>query len=205
MPSLAIVCRPDRAGDAELSAALRAAVTVFVTPVGAPSYAACRQHLAAQDCAFTVQEIADVAPMSAAFQRMLDTCTTPFSMRGDGFTHLVLPRAAAWRAWTVAAGILGLHGTQRTPRAIFERYATYERTRHARPTSQWALRAWTSLFLGRVMTTGSELDLFALLGVLAGRLADDSGASAKDFRRDEHLTGLTAAEAFLDELARRRR
>jgi len=268
--------RAEPAGDERRD--LRAAVTVFVTTVGAPSYAACRQHLAAQDCAFTLQEIADVAPMSAAFQRMLDTCTTPFyvqvdedmllyphavrtlyeqataappnvavvvghlldahvdsvilgvkifrhaivarypfadsqsfemaqidRMRSDGFTHLVLPRAATWRASTVAAGILGLHGTHWTPRSIFERYATYERTRHARPTSQRALRGWTSLFLERVMTTGSELDLFALLGVLAGRLDDDGGAGAKDFRRYQHLTGLTAAEAFLDELVRRRR
>ena len=58
-------------------------LTVFVTTVGAPSYAACRQHLRAQDCAFRLQVIDRVAPMSAAFQRMLDDCRTPFFVQVD--------------------------------------------------------------------------------------------------------------------------
>src|SRR5262249_10493069 len=58
-------------------------VTVFVTTVGAPSYDACRQHLAAQDCAYRLEVIDRVAPMNAAFQRMLDDCQTPFFVQVD--------------------------------------------------------------------------------------------------------------------------
>ena len=68
------------AGPAPIS---RDHVTVFVTTVGAPSYDACRQHLGAQDCAFRLQVIDRVAPMSAAFQRMLDECPTPFFVQVD--------------------------------------------------------------------------------------------------------------------------
>ncbi len=258
---------------------LRGAVTVFVTTVGAPSYAACRDHLAAQDCSFALQVIDHVAPMSAAFQRMLDTCATPFyvqvdedmllyphavrtlyeqaraapptlavvvgwlldahldvpvqgvkifrhavaarypfadagsfeiaqlaRMRPDGYTHAVVPHAADWSGSAVAAGLLGLHGTHWTPLSIFERYATYERARHALPTHHRAVRTWAGLFLERVMTTGSELDLYALMGVisarLAARLAAGDADAAKDYRRYEGLEGFAAVRAFLAELRR---
>ena len=58
-------------------------VTAFVTTVGAPSYAACRDLLDLQDCAVSVEVIDRVAPMSAAFQRMLDRCATPFFVQVD--------------------------------------------------------------------------------------------------------------------------
>lgn len=59
------------------------AVTVFVTTVGAPTFDACLAHLAAQDCRFTLRVIDHVAPMNAAFQRMLDECRTPFYVQVD--------------------------------------------------------------------------------------------------------------------------
>jgi hypothetical protein len=62
---------------------LRDQVTAFVTTVGAPSYEACRVHLAQQDCVVRVETIAHVAPMSAAFQRMHDACTTPYYVQVD--------------------------------------------------------------------------------------------------------------------------
>ncbi len=65
--------------DADLSAS----VTVFVTTVGAPTFEACLAHLAAQDCRVTLRVIAHVAPMHAAFQRMLDDCTTPYFVQVD--------------------------------------------------------------------------------------------------------------------------
>ena len=58
-------------------------VTVFVTTVGAPSYAACRAHLEVQDCTYALEIIDRVAPMNAAFQRMLDRCRTPFFVQVD--------------------------------------------------------------------------------------------------------------------------
>ncbi|MEO8603621.1 MAG: glycosyltransferase family 4 protein [bacterium] len=58
-------------------------VTAFVTTVGAPSYLACRDLLRLQDCAVRLEIIDRVAPMSAAFQRMLDSCETPFFVEVD--------------------------------------------------------------------------------------------------------------------------
>jgi len=62
---------------------LSQAVTVFVTTVGAPTYDACMTHLAAQDCRFSLHVIDHVAPMHAAFQRMLDHCRTPYYVQVD--------------------------------------------------------------------------------------------------------------------------
>jgi hypothetical protein len=62
---------------------LSAEVTVFVSTVGAASFPDCMTHLAAQDCRFGVEVIEGVAPMSAAFQSMLDRCTTPFYVQVD--------------------------------------------------------------------------------------------------------------------------
>lgn len=62
---------------------LREQVTAFVTTVGAPSYRTCRDLLDLQDCAVRLEVIEHVAPMSAAFQRMLDRCTTPFFVQVD--------------------------------------------------------------------------------------------------------------------------
>lgn len=58
-------------------------VTVFVTTVGAPTFDACLQHLRAQDCRASFRLIAGVAPMQAAFQRMLDECRTPYFVQVD--------------------------------------------------------------------------------------------------------------------------
>ena len=62
---------------------LRDQVTVFVTTVGAPSYPACMEHLRFQDSQFHLHEIRNVAPMSAAFQQMVDLCETPFYIQVD--------------------------------------------------------------------------------------------------------------------------
>jgi hypothetical protein len=58
-------------------------VTVFVTTIGAPSYEACMACLRLQDCRFQLKVIENVAPMSVAFQRMLDECTTPYYVQVD--------------------------------------------------------------------------------------------------------------------------
>jgi hypothetical protein len=62
---------------------LSSLVTVYVTTVGAPSFATCMEHLKQQDCTFDIQVIDHVAPMTAAFQRMLDTCRTPYYVQVD--------------------------------------------------------------------------------------------------------------------------
>jgi hypothetical protein len=58
-------------------------LTVFVTTVGAPSFEACLDHLARQDTKFRLEIIEQVAPLSAALQRMLDRCETPYYVQVD--------------------------------------------------------------------------------------------------------------------------
>jgi hypothetical protein len=69
--------RPPRGPD------LSAAVSVFVTSIGAPSYPACRALLDEQDCAVRLEVLEDVRPLSAALQRMLDECKTPYYVQVD--------------------------------------------------------------------------------------------------------------------------
>src|SRR5262245_22053777 len=59
------------------------AVTVFVTTVGAPTFEQCLRHLREQDCKSRLKIIDHVAPMNAAFQRMLDECRTPYYVQVD--------------------------------------------------------------------------------------------------------------------------
>ena len=58
-------------------------VTVFVSTIGASSFSACVAHLAQQDSRFRLRLIKNVAPMSAAFQMMLDSCDTPYYVQVD--------------------------------------------------------------------------------------------------------------------------
>ena len=53
-------------------------VTVFVTTVGDKAYPHCIEALDCQDSRFRFAAIENVAPMSAAFQRMIDDCETPY-------------------------------------------------------------------------------------------------------------------------------
>ena len=62
---------------------LSSAVTVFVTTVGSPTLDTCLAHLREQDSVFGLRVIDGVAPMDAAFQRMLDECTTPYYVQVD--------------------------------------------------------------------------------------------------------------------------
>ncbi|MBX3024625.1 hypothetical protein KF840_06920 [bacterium] len=88
----------------EPGADLSAAVTVFVTTVGAPSFADCMAHLRAQDCRFTLQVIDHVAPMHAAFQRMLDDCRTPYYVQVDEDMLLDPPAVRTLHDWIDGAG-----------------------------------------------------------------------------------------------------
>ena len=58
-------------------------VTVFVTTVGAPTFAACTRFLKQQDCQFRLKIIDSHAPMNAALQKMLDDCETEFYVQVD--------------------------------------------------------------------------------------------------------------------------
>ena len=78
---------------------LSAEVTVFVSTVGAPSFADCMAHLERQDCRFRLRVIENVAPMSAAFQRMLDECETPFYVQVDEDMLLHPPAVRVLHDW----------------------------------------------------------------------------------------------------------
>lgn len=57
--------------------------TVFWITCNSSASAASRAALAAQTCAFRLEVIDHVAPMSAAFQMMLDRCVTPYFVQVD--------------------------------------------------------------------------------------------------------------------------
>ena len=71
---------------------LTESVTVFLTTVGAPSFEPCLEHLHRQDCSFRLEVIDHVAPISAAYQQMLDLCATDFFVILDE-DMLLYPRA----------------------------------------------------------------------------------------------------------------
>jgi glycosyltransferase involved in cell wall biosynthesis len=58
-------------------------LSVFVTTVGSPTLELCLQFLEQQDCSFHVKVISNIAPMSAALQRMLDDSDTEFFVQVD--------------------------------------------------------------------------------------------------------------------------
>lgn len=61
----------------------RSELTVFLITVGEPSFPAARQALEEQDCLFHLDVVWNVAPMSAAFQEMLNRCTTKYYIQVD--------------------------------------------------------------------------------------------------------------------------
>jgi len=249
---------------------LRNLVTVFVTTVGYPTFDACLEHLRAQDSQFTLQIIDHVAPMSAAFQRMLDECTTPYYVQVDedmllypqavrtlyerlvaaeprtvqyvavlydahleraihglkvfkhtvvhrypfrnvhgcewdqirrfraaGYVDIRAPLAGATRH---SADTLGLHGTLWTPPAVYVRFYVLELTRRmGNRTHGWLLDA-APMLLDRFLKGPSEADFYALMGVLAGSLAETlTTGQERDYRTYDHTPGFASLQRFVEE------
>lgn len=125
-------------------------------------------------------------------------------LTADGFVDMRLPIADHF---TPSEVTLGEHGTAWTPRSVFERYLTLERKirRHseAAPTTS---ATWVDehalFFLTRYLESGAELDLYALMGVLAGRLAPVGGRGReKDYRDYDELPGFCALVQFVEQAA----
>jgi hypothetical protein len=102
---------------------------------------------------------------------------------------------------------LGEHGYAWTPRTVYERYFTMENKmrRHtdATPTTSgtW-IEEHAHVFLTRYLAGGAPLDLYSLMGILAGRLAPNSGPGReKDFREYDRLPGFDAAVCFVEQAA----
>lgn len=63
---------------------LTSEITVFVTTIGdEPNFTDCMNHLRNQTSLFTLNVIKNVAPMSAAFQNMIDSCLSPYYVQVD--------------------------------------------------------------------------------------------------------------------------
>jgi hypothetical protein len=253
---------PPRAAD------LSRDVTVFVTTVGTATVNTCLTHLREQDCTFTLQVIDRVAPMDAAFQRMLDECRTPYYVQVDEdmllYPHAVRTLyeamvAAAPEVAIIAADLydvhlahciigvkiyrhdivrrypfrsmdafevdqvlrfeadgytllrpvagmapvarqtLGVHGTHWTPTSIYERYANLERRRRLYPARMPWFRRYAAVFLQRFIDDPTELNFFALMGVIAGTLAHPV-AAAKDYRTYGNQHGFDLLREWFDEL-----
>lgn len=245
-------------------------VTVFVSTVGAASYDECMAHLKQQDCRFRLEVIKNVAPMSEAFQLMMDRCQTPYyiqvdedmllrpdavrmlyqwiqsaepdvalvvawlwdvhlrrgiqgvkafrhsivhkypfsdvescekdqlgRMQKDGYRYLkpLDPEPTEHGAWT-----LGTHGTHFDVNSIFERYATLEHRRCQYPEKLAWFTTHANDFLQRFRNEPSEVNLMALLGILAGRLTATEHRGEKDFTTYNDLPGLKEAQAFFNAL-----
>jgi glycosyltransferase involved in cell wall biosynthesis len=241
-------------------------VTVFVSTVGAASYPECLTHLVNQDCRFRMEVIENVAPMSAAFQQMLDRCKTPFyvqvdedmilhpfairrlhdwiraaapdvalvvgwlwdmhlgrgiqgvkafrhaicrrypysdvqscekdqlqRMQRDGFRYLRPPEEVPTQD---DPATLGLHGAHYDPRSMFERYATLEQRRCRHPEKLAWFADHAVQFIDRFRADPSEINLMAVMGLLAGCLSGDEQVGEKDFTRYDDMPGFREALAF---------
>lgn len=125
----------------------------------------------------------------------------------DGFVDMRLPLEDHFRPSELT---LGEHGAGWTPRSVFERYCTLERKirRHRRgipTTSATWVEEQAAFFLKRYLDGGEPLDLYALMGVVAGRLAPVNGRGReKDYRDYERLPGFQTLVRFVEEAARER-
>ena len=246
-------------------------LTVFVSTVGYPTYEQCMQHLRAQDCRFTLKIIDHVAPMNAAFQRMMNLCTTPYYVQVDEdmllyphairtlferlstmdgnvaqyvcplydahldrviygvkiFRHAIVRnypfqdvsgcewdqirrfradgyvdvRAPLDGANKTSEHTLGLHGTYWTPQAVYLRFSALERKRRLGNNTHAWVPDTAAMLLGRFLATRSEVDFYALMGVIAGSLWNGTrNAREKDYRTYERTPGLQSLAAFVEQV-----
>jgi hypothetical protein len=89
---------------------------------------------------------------------------------------------------------LGVHGTHWTPSSIYQRYVNVERRRRRYPERMKWFERYAAVFLQRFLADPTELNFFALMGVLAGTLSP-SVTGAKDF----HTYGATDGYPLLRE------
>ena len=75
-------------------------VTVFVSTIGSPDFPYCLDHLEKQTAKTKVVVVENVSPMSAAFQRMMDLCETPYYIQVD--EDMMLEKDAVLRLYKMA-------------------------------------------------------------------------------------------------------
>lgn len=124
--------------------------------------------------------------------------------KADGFTDKRIPIENEFQA---GKAVLGEHRCDSTVFSLFERYQTLEcklrRHDEQKPTTSapW-VEEQAGIFLERFLATGALPDLYALMGVIAGRLAPvESAGVEKDFREYRELPGFESLRDFVRQAA----
>ena len=97
----------------------------------------------------------------------------------------------------LAGGTFGVHGTHWTSASIYSRYFSLERRRRRHPDRYGWFDAYHDEFLQRMIAEPTELNFFALMGVVGGArsdLATDHGSS--HFRDTPALQGLEDLQRY---------
>jgi hypothetical protein len=118
--------------------------------------------------------------------------------REDGYIDIRMPIDGATRDFPVT---LGLHGTYWTPHAVYIRYAMLERRRRkGNRTHDWVVDTAAKL-MRRFLTSRSDIDLYALMGLCAGSLTDRLATDReRDYRGYEQTPGLKQLERFVSDV-----
>jgi len=118
--------------------------------------------------------------------------------RDDGFMDVRAPLEGVTRD---SEEVLGLHGTQWDPQTIYLRFRVLEiKRRLGNKTHDWVVES-AQMLIKRYLEHGSELDFYALMGILGGFVSEgDEEGTEKDFRRYSSTPGLAPARRFLDEV-----
>jgi len=118
--------------------------------------------------------------------------------RADGHIDIRVPLQGATRDST---DTLGLHGTYWTPPAAYLRYCVLElKRRKGNRTHEWLQQAAPRL-LARFLETGSEVDFYALMGILAGSLCRSRTLGReKDYRTYDRTPGSEHLRRFVEEV-----
>jgi glycosyltransferase involved in cell wall biosynthesis len=116
--------------------------------------------------------------------------------------HTIVPMSLG-AATPSSPDILGLHGTHWTPASIYARYADLgRRWRAGAPSARW-FEDYPARFLGRFLDDRSELNFFALMGVVAGVLASHRGLGREKDARVGTPPGFDDVRRFYETLAPR--
>jgi len=120
--------------------------------------------------------------------------------RADGYLDVRVPLEGATRE---SPDTLGVHGTHWTPQAVYLRYTVLElKRRKGNKTHQWLPEAAVRL-LDRFLENGSEVDFYALMGILAGSLGKSHTLGReKDYRTYDRTPGFECLSGFVEEVQR---
>ena len=120
--------------------------------------------------------------------------------RADGYVDIRVPLEGATKD---SRDTLGLHGTYWTPPTVYLRYCVLElKRRRGNKTHEWLGDVALKL-LKRFHESGSEVDFYALMGILAGSLSGSKTLGReKDYRMYDHTPGIECLRQFVEEVKR---